>query len=177
MGGPGAGVWGATRSARATADTWGIPEVDGDYDYKWMLAAPNVDGVHITSPNKAHVEQSLAALRAGKHVVCEKPLGMNTRETARVVTAVARPGAPVFAVNYMCRFFPAVLQMRALVPRGDIGQIIHVQGRFFQDWLLHETGYSERLVAGAGGRRGEGRGSGAGGGSAGSLRGEISNGR
>ncbi len=145
-------ICGSTRSARATAEQWGIPEVYGDYDYEAMYRSPNVDVVHITSPNKVHVAQSLAALRAGKHVVCEKPLGMNSRETAKVVAAAGRKGAPVFAVNYMCRFFPAVLQMRALVQRGDLGKIIHVQGHFFQDWLLHQTDYNWRLLAAEGGK-------------------------
>jgi predicted dehydrogenase len=145
-------ICGSTRSATACARQWGIPEVYGDYDHQAMLRSPNIDVVHITSPNKAHVQQALAALKAGKHVVCEKPLGMNTRETARVVAAVKKPGSPVFAVNYMCRFFPAVLQMRAMVARGDLGKIIHVQGHFFQDWLLHETDYNWRILAAEGGK-------------------------
>jgi predicted dehydrogenase len=145
-------VCGSTRNARATADQWGIPEVYGDYDYRAMYRSPNVDVVHITSPNKAHVEQSLAALAAGKHVICEKPLGMTTKETATVVSAVKKKGTPVFAVNYMCRFFPAVLQARAMVERGDLGEIIHVQGHFFQDWLLKDTDYNWRLLASEGGK-------------------------
>ena len=147
-------ICGSASGARALADKWGIPEVYGDYDYRALYRSPNVDVVHITSPNKVHVEQSLAALAAGKHVICEKPLGMTTRETERVVAAVRRAGArgPVFAVNYMCRFFPAVLQMRALVQRGDLGRIIHVQGHFFQDWLLQETDYNWRLLAREGGK-------------------------
>lgn len=145
-------ICGSTRSAQATAERWGIPEVYGDYNADALFQSPNVDVVHITSPNKVHVEQSLAALKAGKHVVCEKPLGMTSKETARVVRAVQRPKAPVFAVNYMCRFFPAVLQMRALVQRGDLGRIMHVQGHFFQDWLLKETDYNWRLLASEGGK-------------------------
>jgi predicted dehydrogenase len=147
-------ICGSTKSAQSTADKWGIPEVYGDYDFKGMYRSPNVDVVHITSPNKVHVEQSLAALAAGKHVVCEKPLGMNARETAKLVKAIqkAGPRSPVFAVNYMCRFFPAVLQMRAMVQRGDLGRIIHVQGHFFQDWLLKETDYNWRLLASEGGK-------------------------
>jgi len=145
-------ICGSTKSASATAGKWGIPEVYGDYDYRAMLASPNVDVIHITSPNKVHVEQSLAALAVGKHVVCEKPLGMTSKETAKVVAAVKKRGSPVFAVNYMCRFFPAVLQMRAMVQRGDLGQIIHVQGHFFQDWLLKETDYNWRLLASEGGK-------------------------
>ena len=72
-------VCGSSAAAKATASKWAIPEVYGDYDYRALLASPNVDVVHITSPNKVHVffEQTLAALAAGKHVVCEKPLGMD----------------------------------------------------------------------------------------------------
>ena len=145
-------ICGSTRNARATADRWGIPEVYGDYDFRALLRSPSVDVIHITSPNKVHVEQSLAALAAGKHVICEKPLGMTAKDTAKVVATAKRKNAPVFAVNYMCRFFPAVLQMRALVARGDLGEIIHVQGHFFQDWLLHATDYNWRLLASEGGK-------------------------
>jgi predicted dehydrogenase len=144
-------VCGSTKNARATADKWAIPEVYGDYNFRAMLASPNVDVVHITSPNKVHVEQTLAALAAGKHVVCEKPLGMDAKETARVVKIAAK-AKTVLAVNYNCRFFPAVLQMRAAVQRGDLGKIIHVQGHFFQDWLLKDTDYNWRLLASEGGK-------------------------
>ena len=144
-------VCGSTARARATAEKWAIPHVFGDYDYRAMLASPEVDVVHITSPNKVHVEQALAALAAGKHVVCEKPLGMDTAETARVVKQAAK-AKTVLAVNYNCRFFPAVLQMRAAVQRGDLGRIIHVNGHFFQDWLLKETDYNWRLLASEGGK-------------------------
>lgn len=144
-------ICGSAKGATAMADLWGIPEVYGDYDYQAMYRSPNVDVVHITSPNKVHVEQSLAALKAGKHMICEKPLGMNTRETAKLVKAAAKSDR-VFAVNYMCRFFPAVQQMRAMVRRGDLGRIIHVQGHFFQDWLLKDTDYNWRLLASEGGK-------------------------
>ena len=57
-------ICGSTKSARATAEKWGIPEVFGDYDIAALLRSPNVDVIHITSPNKVHVDQSLAALAA-----------------------------------------------------------------------------------------------------------------
>jgi predicted dehydrogenase len=145
-------ICGSTKSALATAAQWGISEVYGDYDVEAMLASPNIDVVHITSPNKVHVDQSLAALAAGKHVICEKPLGMTSDETAKVVAYAKKKTCPVFAVNYMCRFFPAVLQMRAMVQRGDLGHIIHVQGHFFQDWLLEPTDYNWRVLASEGGK-------------------------
>lgn len=147
-------ICGSTRSAQATAEMWGIPQVFGDYDHQSLHRSSDVDVVHITSPNKVHVEQCLDALAQGKHVICEKPLGMTSTETARVVETVKKGGkkGPVFAVNYVCRFFPAVLQMRAMIARGDLGKIIHVQGHFFQDWLLHDTDYNWRLLASEGGK-------------------------
>jgi predicted dehydrogenase len=120
-------------------------------DYRAMLTCPDVDVVHITTPNRFHCEMSLAALRAGKHVVCEKPLAMNTRETALVVQAV-RAARRVFAVNYNVRFYPAVLALRRLVERGELGDIIHVNGSYMQDWLFKDTDYNWRLLPQEGGK-------------------------
>jgi predicted dehydrogenase len=120
-------------------------------DYRAILACSDVDVVHITTPNRFHCEMSLAALRAGKHVVCEKPLAMNTRETALVVKAV-RAARRKFAVNYNVRFYPAVLALRRLVERGELGDIIHVNGSYMQDWLFKDTDYNWRLLPQEGGK-------------------------
>lgn len=136
--------------AREVAARWDIPQVFTGHDFQSLVNCPEVDVVHITSPNRHHHVQSLAALRAGKHVVCEKPLAMTTTETAELVEA-ARQAGKVFAVNYNVRFYPAVLQMRALVQRGDLGEIIHVNGSYMQDWLLKETDYNWRVLASEGG--------------------------
>lgn len=120
-------------------------------DYRALLACPDVDVVHITTPNRFHAEMSLAALREGKHVICEKPLGMNTRETTRIVKA-ARSAGRVFAVNYNVRFYPAVLALRRLVERGELGDIIHVNGSYMQDWLFKDTDYNWRLLPQEGGK-------------------------
>ncbi len=134
---------------KAAADRFGIPEVFGDY--RELLRSPNIDVVHITSPNRFHCEMSLAALRAGKHVVCEKPLAMNTRETAQIVK-LARSSGKVFAVNYNVRFYPAVLALHHAVARGELGEIIHVNGSYMQDWLFKDTDYNWRLLPQEGGK-------------------------
>jgi len=126
------------------------PHVFGGSDYRRLIELNELDVVHIASPNKYHLEMALAVLKAGKHCVCEKPLAMNTRETARIVRAAAAAGK-VFAVNYNVRFYPAVLQMRALAQRGDLGEIIHVNGSYLQDWLLLQTDYNWRLLPKEGG--------------------------
>ena len=127
----------------------GIPHAFDDY--RDLVACPEVDVVHITTPNRFHCEMSLAALRAGKHVVCEKPLAMNTRETARIVKAAQASGR-TFAVNYNLRFYPAILQLRRLVASGEMGEIIHVNGSYFQDWLFKDTDYNWRLLPEEGGK-------------------------
>jgi predicted dehydrogenase len=134
---------------RAAADRFGIPEAFGDY--REMLRSPNVDVVHITSPNRFHCEMSLAALRAGKNVICEKPLAMNTRETAQILK-LARSSGKVFAVNYNVRCYPAVLALRHRVALGELGDIIHVNGSYMQDWLFKDTDYNWRLLPQEGGK-------------------------
>lgn len=134
---------------RPAADQLAIPQVHTDY--RQLVRSPEVDVVHITAPNRFHCPMVLAALKADKHCVCEKPLAMTTRETAKIVKA-ARASQTVFAVNYNVRFYPAVLQLRRTVARGDLGRIIHVHGSYFQDWLFRDTDYNWRLLPREGGQ-------------------------
>lgn len=137
--------------AKIVADKWGVPFAITDLDHKKLVTHPEVDVVHIASPNKLHAQHAADALKAGKHVICEKPLAMTSKETAQLLKlAEARP-SQVFAVNYNLRFYPAVIQMRAAVQRGDFGQIFHVNGSYMQDWLLKDTDYNWRLLPNEGG--------------------------
>lgn len=138
--------------AQEVAAKWNIPNVFLNYDSDGLIHSPEVDVVHITSPNKEHAPQSLAALAAGKHVVCEKPLAMTPKESAQLVREAARRPKQIFAVNYNVRFYPAVLQMRADVAAGRLGRIIHVQGSYFQDWLLKPEDFNWRLLPSEGGK-------------------------
>ncbi len=138
--------------AKEVAAKWNIPNVHLNYDHRALIQSPEVDVVHITSPNKEHAPQALEALRAGKHVVCEKPLSMTARESAALVKECARRPKQIFAVNYNVRFYPAVLQMRADIAAGRLGRIIHVQGSYFQDWLLKPEDFNWRLLPSEGGK-------------------------
>jgi len=120
-------------------------------DYRQLLASPGIDVVHITAPNRFHKEMSIAALEAGKHCVCEKPLAMDTRETAQIAK-LAKSSGTIFAVNYNVRFYPAVLQLRQLVAQGGLGEIIHLNGSYMQDWLFKDTDYNWRLLPKEGGK-------------------------
>jgi predicted dehydrogenase len=115
-----------------------------------MLAAPDIDVVHVTSPNHAHYAQVKAVLAAGRHVICEKPLAMTSAESAEMVE-IARASGKVAAVCYNVRFYPLNQQARGMAEAGELGDIRLVTGHYHQDWLAHETDWNWRLETGEGG--------------------------
>ena len=144
------GVLGSSEAkSRAAAEGMGL-EV-GYASYAELLADRDVQAVHLTSPNRFHLEQVLAALRAGKHVVCEKPLGMTTSETKKLVAAAKKHPKLVCAVNYNVRFYPLNLHAREMVRRGEVGDVFHIKGSYVQDWLLYPTDFNWRVLAEDGG--------------------------
>ena len=120
--------------------------------YKNMneVLGDDIDAVHITTPNKLHFEMAKAALNAGKHVLCEKPLAMNSQESAELVELAKTTGL-VAGVNYNIRFYPLNLQARQKVSSGDVGDVYSVVGSYVQDWLLYPTDYNWRVLAEEGG--------------------------
>jgi predicted dehydrogenase len=118
--------------------------------YAELLADTGVASVHITSPNRYHFEQCRLALQAGKHVICEKPLAMNVRESAELA-ALARKTPAAAAVCYNIRFYPLCLEARERIAAGELGEIHHVTGSYVQDWLLYETDFNWRVLAEEGG--------------------------
>jgi predicted dehydrogenase len=143
------GILGSTvEKSRASAAALGIPR--GYADYAELLADAAVDAVHLATPNAAHFDQCRLALAAGKHIVCEKPLAMDSIQTAELVRRAAR-SARVAAVNYNIRFYPLVLESRERVRAGLVGDILHVTGSYQQDWLLNPNDFNWRVRAEHGG--------------------------
>jgi predicted dehydrogenase len=144
------GVLGSTpEKSRAAAAALGLAR--GYADYAAVLADPAVTAVHLATPNRHHRAQVLAALAAGKHVVCEKPLAMDAVESAELAAAAAAHPHLVCAVCYNVRFYPLALHARALVRRGELGDIFHLHGSYQQDWLLRPTDFNWRVSAAEGG--------------------------
>ena len=135
-------VGGDLQRARAKAKAANLPRVFEDLD---QLLSTDVDVIHVASPNHVHAEQALAALEAGKHVVCEKPLGLDSQQTAALL-AVAQSSGLVNAVCLNVRFYPQCHQLRAMVNAGDLGSPRLVTGSYLQDWMLLETDWNWRLV-------------------------------
>ncbi len=113
-------------------------------DFEELLADDSIDIVHITSPNFLHYPQTNAALQAGKHVVCEKPLAMNSEETRKLVGLADSTGL-VAAINFNVRYYPLVHEARARVQNGSVGSLTAVHGSYLQDWLLLPTDWNWRL--------------------------------
>src|SRR5688572_18209518 len=139
----------APEKSTKAATTLGLER--GYHSFSEVLKDKDIAAVHLASPNRVHREQVLAALDAGKHVICEKPLAMTSAETADLVAAAQRAPNLVAAVNYNLRFYPLCLQARAMIRRGEIGNVFHVQGAYVQDWLLYPTDFNWRVLAEDGG--------------------------
>jgi predicted dehydrogenase len=115
-----------------------------------LAADKSVSVVHICTPNHVHFEQASRLLRAGKHVLCEKPLAMDSRESEMLVK-IERECGSVGGVAYNLRYYPLCHEAKSLVANGMIGEPRLVHGSFLQDWLLFPTDWNWRLDAKLGG--------------------------
>ena len=144
-----AAVAGSTEeAARRFAEAYFIPKSTGDW--RALVADPSIDAVHVCTPNVLHYPMVMAALDAGKHVLCEKPLTMTAAE-AHELSAIALRKNLVNCVNHNLRFYPVVQYVRSMIAAGNLGEILAVNGTYFQDWLLYDTDWNWRATAEAGG--------------------------
>jgi predicted dehydrogenase len=143
------GILGSTEEkSRRAASTLGLEKAYRSFEE--ILADDEVQAIHITTPNKLHHGSTRAALEAGKHVLCEKPLAMTAAESAELVQ-VSRQSRSVMGVCYNIRYYPLNVEARERVRRGDIGEVFHIYGGYVQDWLLYPTDYNWRVLASEGG--------------------------
>jgi len=115
-----------------------------------LLDDDRVQAVHIAVPNRFHFDFAVRALSAGKHVMCEKPWAMNSRESAELVRLAGKSGV-VAAVNYNIRYYPVCVEAAERMRDGRSGHLFHVSGSYVQDWLFHDTDFNWRLLAEEGG--------------------------
>jgi predicted dehydrogenase len=128
--------------ARARAKQLNIADVYGDY--KELIEDERVECVHICVPNNLHYSIAKDVIAAGKHVVCDKPLAITTKE-AKELVVLAKEKKVVAALNFNIRFYPLLYQLKSMVEHGDLGRIFSINGSYQQDWLQKETDYSWRL--------------------------------
>jgi predicted dehydrogenase len=127
--------------ARQKAEQLGI---ERPYVFEDLLRQEDISSIHICTPNFLHYSQAKAALEAGKHVVCEKPLAKDLKEAEELVALAARTGL-VNAVHFNLRYYPLARQMKTMREKGELGEVYSVIGSYLQDWLFYETDYNWRL--------------------------------
>jgi predicted dehydrogenase len=131
--------------AQALADDMNIEWAVGDY--REILEDPQIEVVHICTPNRLHYEQTMASFAAGKHVVCEKPLAATAEEARGMLDAATKAGL-LHCTVYNVRSYPQVQNLRRLRESGYFGDIWLVRGTYSQDWLLHDTDWNWRVSEG-----------------------------
>jgi predicted dehydrogenase len=100
-----------------------------------VIANPEIEIVDINTANDTHAEIAIAAARAGKHILCEKPLALSVKEATAMVDAVKKAGV----VNMIChnyRRIPAIALAKKMIADGDLGKIFHYRARYLQDWII-----------------------------------------
>jgi predicted dehydrogenase len=118
---------------KSFAENWGFEKAASDW--RDVVADKDIDLIDIASPNDTHREIAVAAAKAGKMVMCEKPLGRNAAEATEMVAAVEAAGVPN-SVWYNYRRIPAVTLAKQLIDEGRLGRIFHYRAKFLQDWTI-----------------------------------------
>ena len=121
---------------KAFAEQWGFESYETDW--RKLIAREDIDAVDICTPNDTHAEIAIAAAKAGKMILCEKPLARNFEESAEMVEAIEKAGVRN-TVWYNYRRIPAVTLAKNIVDSGKLGKIYHYRANFLQDWTINEN--------------------------------------
>src|SRR5439155_16586357 len=124
-----------TERVKSFADNWGYESVETDW--RKLIERKDIDLVDIASPNDTHAEIAIAAAKAGKMVMCEKPLGRNAVE-AEAMTRAVESAKVANMVWYNYRRVPAVVLLKKLLVEGRFGKIFHYRTMFLQDWTISQ---------------------------------------
>jgi len=135
-------------SSRAAAEALGIPRAYGDY--REMLLDSHITVVHNCTPNHLHYGMNKDIIRAGKHILSEKPLAVTSTESEELLQ-LAQSAGIVHGVNFNYRQFPIIKQLAHMVSSDELGHINLIHGSYLQDWLAKETDYNWRMNRATGG--------------------------
>jgi len=124
-----------TERVKSFAEKWGYESTENDW--RKLIERPDIDLIDIASPNDTHAEIAIAAAKAGKMVLCEKPLGRNASES-RSMMEVAESAKVPNMVWYNYRRVPAVTLLKNLLDEGRFGRIFHYRAKFLQDWTISQ---------------------------------------
>ncbi len=121
---------------KAFAEQWGYESTETDW--RKLIERDDIDAVDICTPNDTHAEIAIAAAKAGKMILCEKPLARNLEESQVMVDAIEAAGVKN-TVWYNYRRIPAVTLAKNIIESGKLGRIYHYRANFLQDWTINEN--------------------------------------
>ncbi|MBD3680570.1 Gfo/Idh/MocA family oxidoreductase [Stenotrophomonas sp. Br8] len=134
--------------ALEVAQSWNVPRAYRDIEE--VVADPQVQVVHVCTPNHLHHSMAQAALQAGKHVICEKPLATMLEDAAALAALAAATGL-IATVPFVYRYHPVVREARARIAQGELGPLHLIHGSYLQDWLLDPASNNWRVDPALGG--------------------------
>jgi predicted dehydrogenase len=135
--------------AQQKAVQFGVPHAYGSYEE--LIADPEIQVIHNSTPNYLHFPVNMAAIAAGKHIVSDKPLALSLSE-CKTLTEAAEKAGVVNAVTFNHRGYPLVQHMRSMIVGHNIGDLAYIHGHYLQDWMTNDRVYSWRMDPARGGR-------------------------
>lgn len=136
------------KSGKALTDKFSVRDFTGDW--KKAIVNSDVDVIHNCTPNHLHFEINKAAVKNNKHIISEKPLTVNSNQSAELVQLLKKH-IVVNAINFNYRFYPIIQHAKSMIEQGDVGDIYLVHGNYLQDWLYYKSDYNWRLENNLGG--------------------------
>ena len=136
------------KSGKVVADKFSVP----DFVTDWNKAITNsdVEVIHNCTPNHLHFEINKAAVKNNKHIISEKPLTVNSKQSAELLQLLKKHNV-VNAINFNYRFYPIIQHAKSMIQQKEVGDIYLVHGNYLQDWLYYKTDYNWRLESNLGG--------------------------
>jgi predicted dehydrogenase len=136
------------KNGKALADKFSVR--DFATDWKKAITNPDVDVIHNCTPNHLHFEINKAAIKNNKHIISEKPLTINSKQSAELLQLLKKHNV-VNVINFNYRFYPIIQHAKSMIEKGDVGDIYLVHGNYLQDWLFYKTDFNWRLESELGG--------------------------
>jgi predicted dehydrogenase len=136
------------KNGKALADKFSVP--DFTTDWKKAIKNSSVDVIHNCTPNYLHFEINKAAIKNDKHIISEKPLTINSTQSAELLQLLKKHSV-INAINFNYRFYPIIQHAKSMIERGDVGEVYLAHGNYLQDWLYYKTDFNWRLESDLGG--------------------------
>ncbi len=137
-----------SKNGKALADKFSVNGFVNDW--KKAIENSDVDVIHNCTPNHLHFEINKAAIKNRKHIISEKPLTVNSKQSAELLQLLKKHNV-VNAINFNYRFYPIIQHAKSMIAQKEVGDVYLVHGNYLQDWLYYKTDYNWRLENNLGG--------------------------